>query len=433
MKSPSGFEQASSVSGFSPEPRSSALLERHQRRREEQGIPTLTVLLGPPGQALSLLRQWLEARGQPLCTTVASSSLEAFHTWMEAVARARNLAADAADWLGAASGHGPGELHARLVGKPAPERDVLLKELFPASRAGDAASACRCVLQSPGPGRVENLSRALLAACDGEPTRALAAVHALLPARAAPALLMAGQGPEWLARAARTASRLCAAVPTLTVALSTGRSDAETFLASGQSQDRAMVREGLMELEAPSPQELKRRLSALGVRDTEALSASLARLAADGAPDDVVTRFGHAAREREAAAFHPESADGARSEAERFLFGLLEALPDTRGLFELNGRAEFLIHQRPVEVDFLSRLLRVALEVDGYYHFQNPEAYRRDRRKDLALQRHGYLVLRVLADDVVPRLEEIRNTLQEVVAERRHLVVSHGGDADGGS
>jgi very-short-patch-repair endonuclease len=128
--------------------------------------------------------------------------------------------------------------------------------------------------------------------------------------------------------------------------------------------------------------------------------------------------------------------DRARSAAERFLRLLLEELPDTQGLFELNERAEFRINNRPVEVDFLSRSLGIAIEIDGYYHFRDMEAYRRDRRKDVALQRHGYLVLRFLAEDVVKRFREIRDTLQEVVAQRRDLArrpLPPGEDADGGA
>ena len=43
----------------------------------------------------------------------------------------------------------------------------------------------------------------------------------------------------------------------------------------------------------------------------------------------------------------------------------------------------------------------LAVEIDGYYHFQDADAYRRDRRKDLELQKRGFLVVRVLAEDVV--------------------------------
>ncbi len=391
-------------------------LERHQRRRE-QGIPTLTVFAGPPGSAMSLWRRWLHSRGQTLCVSSGTHEGEVSRDWMETLARSRNLEDDAADFLGAAAGLAPGELRSRLKGRTTHERDVLLQELFPTIPGGDVSAACRCLLQSA---QVIHKSGepldAVLEACERDSLRALMALQALVPKGAAPALLLSGLGADWLTRAARVSARLCDAVPSLVVALQVERPVADTYLRGAESQALALVREGLLELEAPSPEELKRRLKALGVKAPEALAGSLTRLAADGVTDEVLTRFGEAARESEAAITQPEAADRARSHAESFLHSLLEALPATQGLFELNQRAEFRINNRPVEVDFLSRRLRVAIELDGYYHFRDEEAYRRDRRKDLALQRHGYLVLRFLANDVVARFEEIRDTILEVVS-----------------
>ena len=60
----------------------------------------------------------------------------------------------------------------------------------------------------------------------------------------------------------------------------------------------------------------------------------------------------------------------------------------------------------------------------GYYHL-NPEQYRRDRRKDWLYQRHGYLVLRFLAEDVVDDLEAILNTILDAVALRRDSAPPH--------
>lgn len=409
-------------------------LERHQRRRE-QGIPTLTVLAGPPVGTLSLWRRWLASRGQALCVSLANTEAGATREWMEALASARNMEADAAEFLGTAAGLAPGELHSRLTGKTPHEREILLQELFPSTPGGAVSAACAALLH---PQVVHNSRRpldAVLDACDGDAVRALAALHGLVPAGAAPALLLSGSGAEWFTRSARLATRLCDAVPTLVVALQVDRPSVDTYLRGPESHALAQVREGLLELEAPSPEALRQRLKALGVQAPEALSQSLARLAADGVPEEVLTHFGEAARDREAAATEPAAADRARSTAERFLRLLLDALPETQGLFALNERAEFRIRGRPVEVDFLSRRLRVAIEVDGYYHFQGPEAYRRDRRKDLALQRHGYFVLRFLADDVVARLEEIRDTILEVISLRRDApgeVPPPTEDADGG-
>ena len=59
-----------------------------------------------------------------------------------------------------------------------------------------------------------------------------------------------------------------------------------------------------------------------------------------------------------------------------------------------------------MEVDLLCAEARLAVELDGPQHLADPEAYRRDRRKDAALQEHGYFVLRFLAEDVGKRLDE---------------------------
>ena len=63
--------------------------------------------------------------------------------------------------------------------------------------------------------------------------------------------------------------------------------------------------------------------------------------------------------------------------------------------------------------------MHLGIEIDGHWHFQDAEHYRRDRRKDWLLQRHGCVVLRFLATDVLERLEEILATVLEAVAWRR--------------
>lgn len=91
----------------------------------------------------------------------------------------------------------------------------------------------------------------------------------------------------------------------------------------------------------------------------------------------------------------------ARSAAEAALYEALEATPSTAGRFELNGYLSVRFGANAAEVDLLSRGDRIAIEIDGYHHFTDPDAYRRDRRKDLLLQTQGLLVIRVLAQDVM--------------------------------
>ena len=116
----------------------------------------------------------------------------------------------------------------------------------------------------------------------------------------------------------------------------------------------------------------------------------------------------------------PVAVDRARSAAERFLFERLESLPTTAGLFELNSTLDIPFGPgRAMEIDLAAHALKLASEVDGYHHFQDEDAYRRDRRKDFLLQGRGYLVVRILAEDVVRRLEDVLDLILEAVASRR--------------
>ena len=47
------------------------------------------------------------------------------------------------------------------------------------------------------------------------------------------------------------------------------------------------------------------------------------------------------------------------------------------------------------------------------------EAYRTDRRKDLLLQAHGYMILRSLAEDVSKRLDAVLDTILRTLAKTK--------------
>lgn len=128
---------------------------------------------------------------------------------------------------------------------------------------------------------------------------------------------------------------------------------------------------------------------------------------------------------RAARAAHLEGPpDRARSLAERLLYDALEALPETRGAFRLNARLPGVTFgMRDVEIDLAALELGLAIEVDGPFHFVDAEDYRRDRRKDVLLQRQSLLVVRVLASDVVERLAEVLDTILDNV---RHARDSRG-------
>ena len=110
----------------------------------------------------------------------------------------------------------------------------------------------------------------------------------------------------------------------------------------------------------------------------------------------------------------------ARSATEAFVYHRLETLPQTRGRFGLNVELPIPFDGRGhMEVDLLCVEARIAVELDGPQHLSDPEAYRRDRRKDALLQEHGYHVLRFLAVDVGTHLDDLLDTILRALAHRQ--------------
>jgi len=156
----------------------------------------------------------------------------------------------------------------------------------------------------------------------------------------------------------------------------------------------------------------ERGLAELGERARRAVRVAMAvRPAARDENDD-------AAEAATARVEPPEHAE-ARSLAEALLFAALQADARTAGLFALNRGGGFAFGPREAEIDLLCGALAIAVEVDGYFHFQDPSAYRRDRAKDWLMQRRGLLVLRFLAADVVEGVEAVVDRVAEAVALRR--------------
>jgi superfamily II DNA or RNA helicase/very-short-patch-repair endonuclease len=127
-------------------------------------------------------------------------------------------------------------------------------------------------------------------------------------------------------------------------------------------------------------------------------AASVGRLIRDGIDSPLANLFAHATRSVTPEA---EGANRARSATEAFLYRRLQTLPQTSGRFRLNSELPIPFDGNGrMEVDLLCAETRLAIELDGTQHLDSREAYRRDRRKDMLLQQHGYFVLRFLAEDV---------------------------------
>lgn len=145
-------------------------------------------------------------------------------------------------------------------------------------------------------------------------------------------------------------------------------------------------------------------------------AASIQRLIRDGVDAPLASLFTHVAR-----LVTPEAdgIDRARSATEAFLYRRLQTLSQTAGRFRLNAELPIPFDGNGhMEVDLLDAEARLVVELDGGQHFDSPEAYRRDRRKDMLLQEHGYFVLRFLAEDVGKQLDIVLDAVLRALSHR---------------
>ncbi|MDB5306936.1 MAG: hypothetical protein JWO38_1138 [Gemmataceae bacterium] len=368
----------------------------------------MAVLVGPSGPAVRAWRSWAEASGRPVAQAAAGDPPEIARRWVSEAFGSSDPAALAHNWLravaGTAGGPPPGpktrydldRLWRSLPVDPASPSPAVVYQLLAAAIDGRPADPTRLVSEGSAdrPGSPAGLPRVFAGVCG------------LLPGDRWPALLLlpapAADPTARFAAAVRFLASLADAVPTLPVAVAVPADVYAAGVPAGRTDRTAtLAREGAVAVPGVSAGELTARLLAAGV-DPPPPPATIDRLTAGGLAAEVAA-----------------AADDFRSVHERFLFEQLECLPETAGLFRPNLGLPFAHGNRPAEADLVCERLKLVVEVDGaHYHLNQPQ-YRRDRRKDWLYQKHGYLVIRVLAEDVVDDLAVVLSAVQEAVALRR--------------
>jgi superfamily II DNA or RNA helicase/very-short-patch-repair endonuclease len=145
-------------------------------------------------------------------------------------------------------------------------------------------------------------------------------------------------------------------------------------------------------------------------------SASVRRLIRDGVDIPLAGLFLHTTRNPLADA---QGEARARSASEAFLFRRLQTLPETKDRFRLNETLPILFDgSGQMEVDFFCPNAALVIELDGAQHLADAEAFRRDRRKDELLQRHGLFVLRFLAEDLGRNLDLVLDAILATLVHR---------------
>jgi hypothetical protein len=377
------------------------ILDRHAVRRSA-GVPTVSLLVGPIGAGGGTWRRWTSTTGRSI--VVANRNLFPSAEWVNSVAEQVDLPAAAVQCLARRVERDPDEFLPAWRAKTPADRERFWNTLAP--------NADDDLLRAVATLAVDQGSWSTVAASLSDlGDRIVPLILRLVPSALWPSVLfMAGSRDEFSA-IGPVAVQWAACVPAVPIAVAVPAAVWEDFLtAVPESRAKALLREGELSVPGIDPATVERTLSEAG-----AVGSAATALAAIGADAALVESAVGVVRATVAPPTTQADDDRARSAAERFLFTFLESLPETAGRFELNAALAFPFGPRPAEVDLLCRSPRIAIELDGYFHFIAAAGYRRDRTKDWELQRRGYLVLRFLAEDVIPQLEVIRDRILDAL------------------
>jgi hypothetical protein len=405
-----------------------AALDRHDQRRR-RGTPTISVLVGPIMPSLHLFSCWAETRGRPVVSVrLEKAELEAVIVpWVDELVQKHDLGAAAVQWLAQRLNRDAGGLAWSLRLMTSHELGVFLELSLPLESGTSVEIIGRRLIEyaatgiEPGSSRLApNLD--LLLEGHGRPwIHVFSAVGELIELDCLPVLVMSLAKPSIceLERIARLLAELAVAQPCSGLVLLVQQDLFVSFVRQAPaSRAKALLLESIVNLD-------REDLSITAGSNSTSVESGESTL-----DDSVANALESAISDlqfTESASDNDDDDDDARSAAERFLFERLESVVETAGLFELNATLDFYFgSNRWIEIDLVASTLKLAIEVDGYHHFLDPEAFRRDRRKDLELQKHGYLVVRVLAEDVVERLEEVMDTILATVAFRRAAAIHLG-------
>ncbi|WP_006786401.1 endonuclease domain-containing protein [Thiorhodospira sibirica] len=385
-----------------------AHLEAQQQQRQRQ-TPRVSVLVGEVTAANAIWADWHQQRALPAVYWSLHHPRSSTSHWLETVFASHAPTQAAWRYVAQLSQQNLPALQAQLGAQSIYQRKLWYEHWINLDDPVLAA-LLRGLLESAMAHTPPTLLQALGWVHKFQPygspeQHLMASLATLIPQTQLPGLLWTDlpADPAVLSRWLEGAARLAEAVPALPLAVTLSATSYTQYMQSiPESRHKALIREGYLPL------------------------APLDAARPDTPPPSVtnILRHYHVAEGvwHQATALHqtlaatpPLDADRARSQAERFLFNLLQSIPEFKDRFVLNARLPIQFGQETMEVDFLADPPGLVLELDGYYHFQDAVCYRRDRRKDLLLQQHGYTVVRYLAEDVVSHLEEILATIRHAL------------------
>lgn len=363
-----------------------------------------------PDEAISLFESWAVATGRApfMLRPEHVRTATVMREFTEALCRGRDLVRDTAVFLAHHLGESAEAMESMLRNSGERERERLILR---ACRHPDLELAANVAIRLVTDVLLDRRPRL-------DDVGVLSGLLVLLRPDTRAALLLS---TDDLVGAAAVLERVATVSPDLPLALVATPATWAAFLREPHGRASAWLRQGWLRLGAPE----------VMPRDASAVPDPTPDPAPDPVPDpgevdsDVPMRAEGLANVllapevRALRAIQIEEQQG-RSEAERLLYAALEAHPRLRGRFALNGKLAVPFGRHSfAEIDLLSHELRLAIEVDGAFWHLRPDNYRSDRRKDAVLQRAGFFVFRVLAEDVAPHLPEILRDIEDLADHQR--------------
>jgi len=407
--------------------------------QDEEGRPALPVLVGSFAQCWSTWRHVAETNDMTPALLRPTDSADLFSVWLKHLQSTTNLTETTISALCRDTDLKPDTIRRQLPlmsrarcrqllqqsGVTAkPTTHAVLKSILDAARNRQIVSA------------QELLETIAQTVPDGEDatTAVIRAVIDIAGASAGPAMLCCGAFPSddvndktaaalWL----KTIVDLSVAVPAMKLGLTATVAEFDIYSAGAHDSFRkAVAHDNVMRLCETSKDVVRQQIKTTLINhpatrqtlDAEALD-NVSKVLAEQPNSGQLAEAAIALVTLQSVENSPDDLNDARSRAEAFLFALLDQRMETAGLFKLNQKMEFRFGSKPAELDLSAIDLKIAIEVDGYFHFHDNDGYRRDRRKDILLQQQGFVVMRVLAEDVVPQMSEIVDAIIRTVKWRR--------------
>ena len=338
-----------------------AILDRHAIRRTA-GVPTVSLLVGPIGTGGRTWRRWAADKGRSV--VVANRQLFPYAEWVHSVAEQIDLPAAAVHCLAQRAGRDPNELLAAWRAKTPAECERFWTTLAP-NAEDDLLRAVASLAVDRGS------RRAVAASVSDLGERIVPVIARLAPSAMWPSVLFVAGSTDDFLSVGGVAVKWATRVPALPIAVAVPAFVWDEFVITAiESRTKALLREGELATPVIDAATVEQTLAEAG-----AVGSAVAAVNANGADAILLESAVAAVRATAAPPTNQAEDDGARSAAERFLFTFLESLPETTGRFELNATLDFKFGARPAEVDLLCRWPRIAIELDGYFHFLAPEGY----------------------------------------------------------